>query len=133
MPPKAKTDAVPEAMGASVTKNGGWQPEPGDVLTGEIVDISVGGRDSEYGRYPIVVLSTKDSGDVAVHAFHYDLKNRLRDMRPKVGHTLTVAFLGSEELTDKNGDPVIADDGTVKTMHRYTVESPEFEFNWDAL
>lgn len=132
MPPKAKTETVPEALGARVTKSGGWQPEPGDVLTGEVVDITRGGVGSEYGMYPIVVLSTKD-GDVAVHAFHYALKNRLQEMRPKLGHTLTISFLGSEELTDKDGQPVIADDGSVKTMHRYSVESPEFEFNWDAL
>lgn len=132
MPPKAKTDAVPEAINTSVTKNGGWQPEPGDVLTGEIVDITVGGKGSEYGRYPIVVLSTKD-GDVAVHAFHYGLRDRLTEMRPKVGHHLTVTFHGEEELTDKDGAPAIADDGSVKVMKRYSVESPEFEFDWDQL
>lgn len=132
MPTKAKTETVPEAINTSVTQNGGWRPEPGDRLTGKVVDITTGGEGSEYGRYPIVVLATKD-GDVAVHAFHFTLRNRLREMRPKIGHTLDIVFHGEEEQTNKNGDPILAQDGSVKTLNRYSVDSPEFEFNWDAI
>lgn len=132
MASRTKTTEVPEAINTSVTQNGGWRPEPGDRLRGTVVDITTGGEGSEYGRYPIVVLSTKD-GDVAVHAFHFTLKNRLREMRPKIGHTLDIVFHGSEEQTDRDGNPVLTPDGSVKTLNRYSVDSPEFEFNWDAL
>lgn len=123
------TETVPEAMDFGVD---GWQPEPGEVLTGEIVDITSGS--SEYGRYPIVVISRKDDGqNVAVHAFHYTLKNRLVEMRPKVGHELTIRFFGEFEQTRKDGSAWVMPDGRVKTLHQYEVTSPQFEFSWDSF
>lgn len=129
---KAKTETVPDVPEAIDFGPEGWRPEPGQTVTGKVLDLTTGGDASEYGRYPIVVLSTKD-GDVAVHAFHHTLKNRLREMRPKRGHTLSITFHGMVEQTDRNGDPVYARDGEVKRLAMYTADSPEFEFNWDSF
>lgn len=126
--PATKTETVPEAMDFSAE---GWRPEPGDVLKGTVVDITSGS--SEFGRYPIVVLSNKDSGqEVAVHAFHHTLKNRLIEMRPKVGHELTIRYFGEEVQTRKDGSEWLIN-GEPKTLHMYQVESPDFEFSWDSF
>lgn len=122
----SKPETVPEALDLSPE---GWRPNAGDSITGKVKDLTTG--DGGYQRYPIVTLSTKD-GDVNVHAFHHTLKNRLREMRPKRGHTLTITYLGEEEQRNKNGD-VLMVDGEPKTLKRYTVDSPEFDFAWDAF
>jgi hypothetical protein len=119
------TETVPEAMDFGVQ---GWRPEPGEKLTGTVEDITTGGGD--FGRYPIVVLSTKDGEKFAVHAFHHTLKNRLVEMRPKVGHTLTITYLGETEQFDRYGN-VRMRNGEPMTLNHYEVTSPEFDFAWD--
>lgn len=109
---------------------GGWRPQAGDVVTGKVTDITTGS--SEFGRYPIVTLTTKDGNEVAVHAFHHTLKNRLREMRPKLGNTLTIQYHGMVDQVDGDGNPRMVD-GEVRQLAQYTAESPEFEFNWDAF
>jgi hypothetical protein len=123
----AKTETVPEALDFEPK---GWRPNPGDSITGTVKDLTTG--DGGYARYPIVMLSLPNGEDVNVHAFHHTLKNRLREMRPKRGHVLTITYLGQEDQTDKDGN-VLKVNGEVKTLHRYTVDSPQFEFNWDAF
>jgi hypothetical protein len=123
------TETVPEAMDFGVE---GWRPEKGDTLTGTVEDITSGGSGSEYGKYPILVLSTKEGGKVAVHAFHHTLKNRLLEMRPKLGHTLTITYLGEEPQYDRDGMPKTRN-GQPMTLNQYTVTSPEFEFSWDSF
>lgn len=125
----SQAETVPEALDLD---RGGWRPEPGDVLTGKVADLTTGGDGSEFGRYPIVVIERKDGTEVAVHAFHHTLRNRLREMRPKVGHTLTITYHGEEPQYDKDGNPRVKN-GREMTLNRYTVDSPEFEFNWDAF
>lgn len=122
-----KAETVPEVLEFDTA---GWQPQTGDVVSGTVKDLTTG--ESEFGRYPIVVLSQKDGTEVAVHAFHYTLKNRLVEMRPEVGHTLTIACLGETVQTDKEGNPKMFA-GEPKTLYRYDVQSPEFSFNWDRF
>lgn len=123
-------ETVPEAIDFD---RGGWRPEPGDSLTGTVADLTTGGDGSEFGRYPIVVMKRKDGSEVAVHAFHHTLKNRLREMRPKVGHTLTITYLGEEAQYEKDGVTPRMRNGKEMVLNRYTVDSPEFEFNWGAF
>jgi hypothetical protein len=123
----AKTETVPEVLDFEPK---GWRPEPGDSITGTVKDMTTG--DGGYQRYPIVTLSTADGEEVNVHAFHHTLKNRLVEMRPKRGHVLTITYIGATEQVDKNGKPLMIN-GEVKTLHRYTVDSPQFEFNWGAF
>lgn len=123
----AATETVPEAIDFGPE---GWRPNPGDSITGKVLDLTTGQGD--YAKYPIVTLQTKD-GEVNVHAFHHTLKNRLREMRPKRGHTLTITFLGEVPQTRKSdGEPIMVD-GKPKTLMMYSADSPEFEFNWDTF
>lgn len=121
------SEAASEAMDFDAN---GWRPVAGDTITGQISDLTTG--ESEFGRYPIVFLQLKDGSEIAVHAFHHSLKTRLVEMRPKIGHTLTIAYLGEFDQLDRDGNPKMFG-GVVKTLNRYTVESPEFEFNWERF
>lgn len=121
------TETVPEAIDFGPE---GWRPQPGDTITGKVKDLTTG--DMGYGRYPIVTLSTKD-GDVNVHGFHHTLRTRLREMRPKRGHTLTITYHGTEVQRDADGNAKYADNGEVKSLAMYSADSPEFEFDWDSL
>lgn len=127
MAKSAATETVPEAIDFGVQ---GWKPEPGDTITGRITDLTTGG--GEFGRYAIVMLTTKSGDDVAIHAFHHTLKTRLREMRPERGHTLTVTYHGMVNQTDRDGNVKMVD-GEPKALALYTVDSPEFSFNWDAV
>jgi len=120
-------ETVPEAIDFGAE---GWRPNPGDTITGKVTDLTTGQGD--YAKYPIITLATKD-GDVNVHCFHHTLKNRVKEMRPKRGHTLTITFLGEVPQTRKSdGEPIMLD-GKPKTLMMYAADSPEFEFNWDTF
>lgn len=108
----------------------GWRPEAGDQLTGKLTDITTG--ESEYGRYPIVTITTDTGDEVAVHGFHHSLKNRLREMRPALGDTLTIKYLGMVDQLDRDGN-VRTVNGVTKTLAQYNVDSPEFVFDWDRI
>lgn len=77
-----------------------WRPEVGDVVEGEIVTLDNGY--SNYGQYPIVTLRLADGSEVAIHAFHSALRNRLMDVKPSIGNTLAVKYFG--EVDNKKGD-----------------------------
>lgn len=73
----------------------GWRPKAGDKLIGNIVEISA--RESEYGgTYPLVIVSTEDGREVAIHGFHAVLKNELARLRPKTGDKLGVRYHGRD-------------------------------------
>lgn len=80
----------------------GWKPEPGDVLVGEVTDISVG--QSLYGgAYPIITVQPEDGGEpVAIHGFHTGLKARFLELKPKVGERLGVKYDGKRPLKSDN-------------------------------
>jgi len=83
----------------------GWRPEEGDTLLGRVTDLSMGA--STYGRYPIVTVAPEDGGDaVAVHAFHTGLKNRLAELRPKVGERIGIKYLGKRPLKSNPANTV---------------------------
>jgi hypothetical protein len=127
----AKTETAVETVAEVLSfEPKGWRPNAGDTITGTVKDMTTG--DGGYQRYPIITLSLPDGEEVNVHAFHHTLKNRLREMRPKRGHVLTITYHGQEDQTDKDGK-VLRVNGETKTLHRYTVDSPQFEFNWDMF
>lgn len=120
---------VPEAIDFNYK---GWRPQPGDTIEGVLGAITW--AHSEYGRYPLLTLTGTNVGDeVDVHAFHTSLKNQLIEMQPKLGDGLTIRYNGQIELVDKDGLFKTADDGTVKTMHDYSVSSPNYVFDWNRF
>lgn len=133
----AKTDpvtgasTVPEAIDFDAH---GWRPSPGDILTGNLVDITIGGTGANsLGTYPIITLRKKDGREVAVHAFHHTLRNRLKEMRPAIGDDLTITYLGPQDQTDRDGNPKTDRDGRQMTLEMYEVKSPQFEFDWTQI
>jgi hypothetical protein len=71
-----------------------WRPdqEDPDTLIGEVVEIEVG--ESEYGRYPILVVRKDDNEEKAVHGFHSVLQNELLKHKPQVGERVGIKYLG---------------------------------------
>lgn len=99
-----------------------WRPEVGDVVEGKISSLSVG--HSDYGQHPIIELTKEDGTRVAIHAFHTTLRNKLAEVKPKVGNTLAVKYFGEVEPKSGKGP----------SYHKYLVKSDAVtEFNWDAM
>lgn len=101
-----------------------WRPEPGTTITGAIVRLSK--RHTDYGDHLVLTLKDDDDTYHAVHAMHSVLKDRLFDLKPKVGETITVAYHGKVGSKDKD-----------REYHAYTVinhshlEEAGAEFTWD--
>jgi hypothetical protein len=85
-----------------------WLPEEGAILTGAVEMVKRG--ESEYGAYPIVVLSVQSidpnpdgvvgGSFVAIHAFHSLLQDELLKIRPVTGDVLTFAYMGQQETNE---------------------------------
>lgn len=74
----------------------GWQPEPGDRIVGEVVEMSE--RESDYGgSYEIVTIETADGDEIAVHCFHTVLANEIRAKTPRVGDRIGIKYNGARE------------------------------------
>jgi hypothetical protein len=70
-----------------------WRPNPGDILVGEIVDLSEReGFDGEL--YPIVTVRKTDGVELAFHAFHTVAQNELARLRPSVGTEIGIRYKG---------------------------------------
>ena len=67
-------------------------------------------KDGTYGDHLVLTLKDDDDTYHAVHAIHSVLKDRLFDLKPKVGETITVAYHG--KVVGKNKD---------REYHAYTV------------
>lgn len=99
----------------------GWRPNPGDEISGKVIDISVG--QGSYEPYPIVTLEDEGGTQMAVHAFHGVLQGELARRRPKIGDELKIRYLGKAEPKG-NGNP----------YHNYRVQGgTEPPFNWAAF
>lgn len=72
-----------------------WKPEPGDIVTGRVVDIEM--FDGKFGTYPLLMLETDDGDEIAVHAFHTVLKSELARKRPQPGDLIGIKFQGDPE------------------------------------
>ena len=95
----------------------GWKPNPGDEITGRVIDIAA--TDGGWGMYPIVTLRDEGGTEIAVHAFHDVLKSELARRRPKVGDEVSIKYLGQP-----NG----------KNYHAYRVRGgQDASFDWGAF
>ena len=81
----------------------GWRPKPGDTISGIVIGVTRSGE-GQFGAYPIVTIRKDDGSDVAVHAFHTVLQRELVKLRPVVGETIAIAYLGDQK--DKDGKVV---------------------------
>ena len=60
-----------------------WKPEEGDKLVGTVQSVEM--FDGKFGPYPLLVIESGDSREVAVHAFHTVLKSELSRKQPQPG------------------------------------------------
>lgn len=100
----------------------GWMPDVGDVIVGEVIDISRAPNFNQDGYYPILTIQTtggtsepltvKDGegtrlaevGEaIALHCFHTVLRNRILELKPLVGETIGVKYVSATEKTGKKG------------------------------
>lgn len=90
-----------------------WKPDPDrtepEVLQGTVV--MVYGRSSNYGRYPVVVVETGNSGNLyAFHAFHQVAVDQLKELKPSPGEAIAIVAhpkRASNTRKDANGHPVV--------------------------
>lgn len=95
------------------------------MLVGEVVEIEVG--TSDYGRYPILVVRTKEGEEKAVHGFHSVLQNELVKHKPQVGERVGIKYLG--DVPTKPGSPFKSYKG-----YRVKVEREAgTAFNWNQI
>jgi hypothetical protein len=99
-----------------------WRPDPGDKLSGEVVELSArAGYDGEL--YPIVTIRQRDGIELAVHAFHAVLRNELAKLAPQPGQRIAIRYDGQ-----KGGD-----DGRSR-YHSYRVATDRVPaFRWGAF
>lgn len=78
-----------------------WRPDQDDpdTLIGQVVAIEVG--QSDYGKYPIIVLRGDSGREKAIHGFHSVLQNELMKKRPQIGERVGIKFLG--EIAGQGG------------------------------
>src|SRR4051794_8412662 len=101
-------------------EKGGWKPEKGDTITGQVIDIDV--TEGAYGPYPVLDFQLED-GTVSVHAFHDQLRRKLSSRGAQVGETVTIVYQGR------------AGNGTGTDAYLYSVkvgDEPK-EFDYDSL
>ena len=91
----------------------GWKPNPGDEVTGKLIDVAV--TENGWGPYPVLTLES-GGREVAVHAFHDVLKGELSRRQPKIGDELSIKYLGQPQG---------------KNYHAYRVRGGQVgDFNW---
>ncbi len=96
-----------------------WRPEPGDKLIGEVVELSQ--RDGEFGSYPIITIKQGNGEELALHAFHTVAQNELARVRPQVGETAAIKYIGKRTAQDGR---------TTFHAYRVAVDRPAPPFNW---
>jgi hypothetical protein len=97
-----------------------WNPNPGEQLIGEIIEISQ--RDTKYGAYPLLLVRDDKDGVVqVVHCLRSGLLWPVVRARPSAGDRVGIRYLG------------LADDGAT---HSYVVvfeNATEAAPDWDRI
>jgi hypothetical protein len=96
-----------------------WRPKAGATLVGEVVDITRLTSTYDGAAYPCVTIKS-DGEELAFHAFHAVAKRELTKIRPLVGDTIGIKYIGLKETQDG------------RNVHVYRVASNASgaEFSW---
>jgi hypothetical protein len=78
--------------------------EPGDSITGEVVDLTDAWSDVRNGGsfYPLLTIS-ENGTEKKVHAFGAVLFNEIMRRKPVIGDTVTITYVGPSEKTPRPG------------------------------
>jgi len=100
-----------------------WMPQPGDKFKAKVIGLRVGGSNSEYGEYPVIVYRNALNGETfAVHAFHTTLREKYRefangDPQQLIDQEHFVSYLGKQESRTRKDK-----DGNAQPYHLYDAE-----------
>lgn len=109
----ADASAAAEEFGLSDAIPEGWRPEEGSTIIGKVIGLTKGWSDQSMSNYPIVIIHDEITDkDVAVHGFHYVLRDRLGSLRPAVG----------ERIGIKMGPKVPLKSNPSQSVQTYTVK-----------
>lgn len=72
----------------------GWRPSEGDVIVGKVVELSKNWSTQTNSFYPIITIEKEGGEKVAIHCFHFALKQKVLELRPQVGETIGCQFIG---------------------------------------
>jgi hypothetical protein len=69
----------------------GWRPDEGSTIIGPVTELTTGWSDQQQSYYPIVVIHDElTDKDIAVHCFHFALKEKVTTLRPTVGERIGI-------------------------------------------
>ena len=72
-----------------------WMPAPGTTFRGLVIGLRMGGQNSPYGLYPVVVYKDlADNSTKAVHAFHQTLRDKLAELKTDIGSIQWISYEG---------------------------------------
>src|SRR5262245_38370668 len=71
----------------------GWNPKPGDKLSGTVVDREDGVQGG-FEPYTLLTIQTSDSTAVHVHCFHGVLRGMVQSKDPRPGDAIAIKYLG---------------------------------------
>ena len=77
-----------------------WIPvDVGDVIDGEVVDVTEAWSDPRAAFYPLLTVKTdlNNGQELKVHALGTVLYNEIMRQRPVVGDRITITFLGTDD------------------------------------
>lgn len=110
----------------SVRQTEAWRPLKGDTIKGVVTGLRMGGQNSEYGTYPVIIYKvlvgtgeTKADDVIAVHAFHTLLRDQLAVLKTDIGSVQWVSYQG-QRITNKTKDKPEAEQ---VRYHLYDVEN----------
>lgn len=98
-----------------------WMPAPGATFRGQVIGLRMGGQNSPYGLYPIVVYKDlADNSVKAVHAFHQTLRDKLAELKTDIG---SIQWISYEGVRETNESKKRNDDENRTRYHLYDVEN----------
>lgn len=101
----------------AVRKAAAWMPEEGATVRATVIGLEM--RGSDFGEYPCVIYRKNDGEVFAVHAFHTILRERLAELKTKIGVEQYITYEGqktSRKRVDSNGNPQIYHDYDVENV-----------------
>jgi hypothetical protein len=79
-----------------------WQPKNEPVLAGVIESIAIRPGQGDKPSYPAVVVVGEDGVRRVWLAWHSVAKSRLKELKPRVGESIGVKYLGTHEKGYEN-------------------------------
>lgn len=91
-PPDWQAPSLEEMLDMEVDA---WRPSVGDVIIGRVLRVTIGGTESAFGSYPIVMIQRDYDGQcINVHSFHRVLRRELARQEVGEGDRVGIKYMG---------------------------------------